>query len=68
MDEQAPHSDLSLDERFILKEQLLLAAEAQIDRGEYVTLEAMMAWVDSDGTDHELPPPQPAMPLQPPPR
>jgi hypothetical protein len=68
MDEQAAHPDLNPDERLSHKEQLLLAAEAQIDRGEYVTLEAMMAWVDSVGTAHELPPPQPAMPLQPPPR
>jgi predicted transcriptional regulator len=66
MHEQPPHSDLNLAERLAQKEQHVLAAEAQIDRGEYVTLEAMMAWVDSVGTDHELPPPRPALPLRPP--
>lgn len=40
-------------------------ARAQIARGEFVTMEAVMAWVDSWETEHELPVPQPAYPLKP---
>jgi len=65
MDEHATNAGPSLDERTAHETQMLRAAEAHIERGEYVTLEAMMVWVDSVGMDHELPPQQPAVPFRP---
>ncbi|MGD9740725.1 MAG: CopG family ribbon-helix-helix protein [Bauldia sp.] len=35
------------------------AAIEQIERGESISGEAVQAWLESWGTDHELPPPKP---------
>ena len=41
-------------ERAILKERL-----AEADKGVFISGDAMMRWVESWGTDEELPPPEP---------
>ena len=35
------------------------AAIAEADKGVFISEEAMMAWMESWDTDHELPPPEP---------
>ena len=47
-----------LDDRDFKREQLLLAF-AEAEKGVFISDEAMMAWMDSWDTSHELPVPQP---------
>ncbi len=35
----------------------LAEAQAELDAGLYIDADEMRAWIDSIGTDHELPPP-----------
>ena len=50
----------SMDEAARLEWELaaIEAARAQVARGEVVTFEEVEAWIESIGTDHELPVPQ----------
>jgi predicted transcriptional regulator len=41
------------------KAKELQEAVAEADKGVFISHEAMAAWVDSRGSDHELPPPAP---------
>jgi predicted transcriptional regulator len=41
------------------RRRLTLEGLADVDAGRLIDDEAMRAWADSLGTDHELPPPQP---------
>jgi predicted transcriptional regulator len=41
------------------KRQALIEAVAEADKGVFISEEAMDAWIDSWGTDNELPPPEP---------
>jgi predicted transcriptional regulator len=41
------------------KRAALDAAVAEADQGHFISEAAMMAWVDSWDTDHEMPPPEP---------
>lgn len=47
-------------ERAILKERI-----AEADKGVFISSEAMMRWMESWGTDNELPPPEPDVFLPP---
>ncbi|PZO82543.1 MAG: CopG family transcriptional regulator [Mesorhizobium amorphae] len=41
------------------RRRLLAERRAEADKGEFISEEAMTRWVDSWGTDQELPPPEP---------
>ncbi len=70
----APHAETEADEQRRLAEeadardpngaewrhQQTLEALADVDAGRLIDDEAMQAWADSLGTDHELPAPQPS--------
>lgn len=52
--------ELSEAEQALLKERI-----AEADRGVFISGEAMTKWVESWGTDNELPPPEPDVFLPP---
>ena len=43
--------------RFAREAEMIAEAEAEIEAGLYVDADEIDAWIDSIGTDHELPPP-----------
>ena len=45
-------------QRLALEAEMIAAARASVAAGRTVSLEAVSAWIDSLGTDHELPLPQ----------
>jgi len=45
------------EQRLARETQMIADARASVAAGRTVSLEAVTAWVDSWGTDHELPPP-----------
>jgi predicted transcriptional regulator len=57
--DSAPHPETEADrERRISREAEMIAeARAELDSGLYVDAAEIDAWIDSIGTDHELPPP-----------
>jgi hypothetical protein len=65
MDEQTSPS--TVDDGAALGSDLasVQEARAQFARGEYVTMEAVTAWIDSWKKGQELPLPQPVLPLTP---
>jgi len=40
------------------KTKALKRAKLEAEKGEFISHDAMKAWIDSLGTDNELPPPQ----------
>jgi predicted transcriptional regulator len=43
--------------RLALEAEMIAEADAEFDAGLYVRADEIKAWIDSIGTDHELPPP-----------
>jgi hypothetical protein len=56
---QTDHSESAEVERHRLEREAAMIAEAdaEIEAGLYVGADEIDAWIDSIGTDHELPPP-----------
>ena len=55
----SPETDEERQRRIAWEREAIAAALAQIDRGEVVDFDDVEAWLDSIGTDNELPRPQP---------
>jgi predicted transcriptional regulator len=55
-DTARPHSE-ALQRRLAWEAERLAEARAELDAGLYVDAAEVAAWIDSIGTDHELPPP-----------
>jgi predicted transcriptional regulator len=43
--------------RLVQEAEMIAEARAELDAGLYVDADEVDAWIDSIGTDHELPPP-----------
>jgi predicted transcriptional regulator len=43
--------------RLVREAEMIAEADAEIEAGFYVDSDEVDAWIDSIGTDHELPPP-----------
>ena len=60
-----PVNDLARDviERYLeiqsIEREIIAARIEEADKGVFISGEAMSRWVESWGTDHELPPPEP---------
>jgi predicted transcriptional regulator len=63
MDTPMPHSEPETaetrEQRLACEARLIAEARASVAAGRLISLEAVEAWIDSLGTDHELPPPEP---------
>ena len=57
MDDHAAPERPDYAAQLMREEMLVRAAEASLDRGEFVTLKALEAWADSLDPKNELPPP-----------
>jgi hypothetical protein len=52
-----PETEADRQRRLAWEAEGIAEADAELDAGLYVDAEEMDAWIDSIGTDHELPPP-----------
>jgi predicted transcriptional regulator len=63
MDREQPRHDDDAEplheRRRRLEARLIAEARASATAGQTISIEAIKAWVESWGTDHELPPPRP---------
>ena len=55
--EPRPETDAERQARLAWETKGIAEARAQLDAGFYVDAAEIDAWIDSIGTDHELPPP-----------
>jgi len=53
----AGESEAERHRRLAWEAQRIAEADAELDSGLYVDATEMRAWIDSIGTEHELPPP-----------
>ncbi|MGH7041002.1 MAG: hypothetical protein ACREFY_02575 [Acetobacteraceae bacterium] len=57
-DEEArADAEAERNRRFAREAEMIAEARAELDAGLYVDAAEIDAWIDSIGTDHELPPP-----------
>ncbi len=56
-DTLSPETDAERQRRLAWEAEGIAEARAQFDAGFYVDAAEVDAWIDSIGTDHELPPP-----------
>jgi hypothetical protein len=54
---RSPETDAEWQARLAWEAKGIAAARAELDAGLYVDADEIEAWIDSIGTDHELPPP-----------
>lgn len=52
-----PETDADRKHRIAWEAEMIAQADAELDAGLYVDADEIGAWIDSIGTDHELPPP-----------
>jgi hypothetical protein len=52
-----PETEAERKRRLAWEAELIAEADAELDAGQYVDADEIKAWIDSIGTDHELPPP-----------
>jgi predicted transcriptional regulator len=50
-------TEVEKQRRLAWEAEMIAEADAEIEAGLYVDSEEVDAWIDSIGTDHELPPP-----------
>ena len=50
-------TDAERQRRLAWEAEMIAEADAEIEAGQYVDAADIKAWIDSIGTDHELPPP-----------
>lgn len=56
-DTLSPETEAERQARFAWEAEMIAEADAEIEAGLYVNSADIKAWIDSIGTDHELPPP-----------
>lgn len=56
-DTPTPESEAERRRRLAWEAEMIAEARAELDAGCYVDAAEVNAWIDSIGTDHELPPP-----------
>ncbi len=56
-DTPRPETEAERQDRIAWEAEGIAEADAELDAGLYVGAAEMRAWVESIGTDHELPPP-----------
>lgn len=56
-DTPRPETEAERQDRLAWEAEGIAQADAELDAGLYVDAAEMRAWVESIGTDHELPPP-----------
>jgi predicted transcriptional regulator len=56
----SPETEVERQRRFAWEAEMIAEADAEIEAGLCVDSEEVDAWIDSIGTEHELPPPAPA--------
>lgn len=52
-----PETEAERQARLTREAEMIAEADAEIEAGLYVDSSDIKAWIDSIGTDHELPPP-----------
>ena len=52
-----PETEVERQARLAWEAEMIAEADAEIEAGLYVDSADVKAWIDSIGTDHELPPP-----------
>ena len=52
-----PETEADKQRRLAWEAAMIAEADAEIEAGLYVDPDEVKAWIDSVGTDHELPPP-----------
>jgi predicted transcriptional regulator len=57
-----PETDAEQQRRLACEAEMIAEARAELDAGLYATSAEVKAWIDSIGTDHELPVPYPRHP------
>jgi predicted transcriptional regulator len=57
-----PETDAEKQRRLAWEAEMIAEARAELDAGLYATSAEVKAWIDSIGTDHELPVPYPRHP------
>jgi predicted transcriptional regulator len=57
--ESAPESEAHEKRRLAWEAEMIAEADADIEAGLLIDADDVNAWIDSLGTDHELPPPEP---------
>ena len=55
--ESPPETEEERKRRLAWEAEMIAEARAELDAGYYVDADEIDAWIDSIGTDHELPPP-----------
>ena len=56
-DTPRPETDADRQRRLAWEAEMIAEADAEIEAGLYVDSDEVDAWIDSIGTNHELPPP-----------
>jgi predicted transcriptional regulator len=56
-DTVSPETEAERQRRLAWEAEMIAEADAEIEAGLYVDADEVDAWIDSIGTDHELPPP-----------
>jgi predicted transcriptional regulator len=56
-DTPRPETEAESQRRLAWEAAMIAEADAEIEAGLYVDADEVDAWIDSIGTDHELPPP-----------
>ncbi len=56
-DAPRPETEAAKQRRLAWEAEMIAEADAEIEAGLYVDSADIKAWIDSIGTDHELPPP-----------
>jgi predicted transcriptional regulator len=56
-DTRSPETEAERQRRLAWEAEMIAEADAEIEAGLYVDADEVDAWIDSIGTDHELPPP-----------
>ena len=56
-DASRPEIEAERQRRLAWEAEMIAEADAEIEAGLYVDADEIDAWIDSIGTDHELPPP-----------
>jgi predicted transcriptional regulator len=57
-----PETDAEKQRRLAREAEMIAEARAELDAGLYATSDEVKAWIDSIGTEHELPIPYPRHP------
>ena len=52
-----PETEVEKQRRLAWEAEMIVEARAELDAGLYVDVAELDAWIDSIGTEHELPPP-----------